>query len=138
MAKVLQVIDPFFIAEMGDKFEFNEKTSMYSLIKNEEFYKIAGDSNSDVKSSFFSSFTISQEYAKELIDDGYLEEYVEKTKTDNTFRNVFDEIDNLIVKYDGQLANIEKEDNPQVVKLEKTTVLTNLIKVLKHLKDLKK
>lgn len=141
MAKVLQVIDSFFIAEMGDKFELNEKTGMYTLIKNEEFYKIAGDASSDIKSSFFSSFTISKEYAKELIEEGILEEYVETTgKSASTFKNVFDEIDSLLAKYDGELANIDKDmkDDPQVVRLEKTTVLTNLIKVLKHLKDLKK
>ena len=56
------------------------------------------------------------------------------------FVNVFDEINGLIEKYEYDLANVDEElkNEPECVRLEKTTVLTNLLKVLNYLKDLKK
>lgn len=137
MAKTLQVIDPFFIAELGDMFELNENGD-YSLEKKEEFYKIADDKTSDVQSSCSSTFVISAEYAEKLVKDGYLEEVNENTSNDKAFVNVFDEINNLISKYEYDLSKIANEDVPMCVKVEKQTVLNNLITVLNHLKDLKK
>ena len=138
MAKILHVIAPFFVAEIGDKFELNDN-GMYVLNKDEEFHKVAGDSSSEVKSSYSSKITISKEYAQELLEDGYLEEGVDK-KMDKPFVNVFDEIEGLLGKYTTELNNIDKtmKDAPEVIKLEKTTVLSNLIKVLNYLKNLKK
>ena len=137
MTKTLHVIEPFFIAEYGDTFELNENGT-YSLEKNEEFYKIADDKNSEVQSSFSSTFNISKDYAKHLIDDGYLQEDEEKTKEDKKFINIFDEIDNLIQDYTNQLKNVYTEDAPRCVQVEKETVLNNLITMLTHLKNLKK
>ena len=137
MAKTLQVIDPFFIAELGDMFELNENGD-YSLEKNEEFYKIADDKTSKVQSSCSSTFVISAEYAEKLIKDGYLEEMFENKSDNREFVNVFDEINDLISKYETELSQIANEDAPMCVKVEKQTVLNNLITVLNHLKDLKK
>ena len=137
MAKTLQVIDPFFIAELGDMFELNENGD-YSLEKNEEFYKIADDKTSKVQSSCSSTFVISAEYAEKLIKDGYLEEMSENKSDNREFVNVFDEINSLIEKYKYDLSKIADEDAPMCVKVEKQTVLNNLITVLNHLKDLKK
>ena len=137
MAKTLQVIDPFFIAELGDMFELNENGD-YSLEKNEEFYKIADDKTSKVQSSCSSTFVISAEYAEKLVKDGYLEEMFENKSDNREFVNVFDEINDLISKYETELSQIANEDAPMCVKVEKQTVLNNLITVLNHLKDLKK
>lgn len=137
MTKTLQVVDPFFIAELGDMFELNENGD-YSLEKNEEFYKIADDKTSKVQSSCSSTFVISAEYAEKLVKDGYLEEMSENKSDDREFVNVFDEINDLISKYETELSQIVNEDAPMCVKVEKQTVLNNLITVLNHLKDLKK
>lgn len=134
MSKILKVIESFFTVEEGDTFVLSEDGKTYTCEHNEEFHK-AGDSN-DINSSFTSTFSISAGYAKQLIEDGYLEE-VAPTKS---FVNVFDEIDNLIGKYTNDLNNIDAEmaNQPQCLKVEKTTVLTNILSVLNHLKTLRK
>ena len=134
MTKTLHVIDPFFIAEIGDIFELDETGNTYSLVKSEEFYKIAGDETSEVQSSCTSTFSISTDYAKKLVKDGYLEE-----QKNTTFRNVFDEINDLINKYTNELNDVaNQKDLPKCVQVEKETVLNNLITMLNYLKDLKK
>jgi hypothetical protein len=137
MSKTLRVIDPFFEMEIGDTFTLTEDGKLYSSEHNEEFRK-AGD-NDEVNAIYNSVFNISVEYAKELIKEGYLEEVTENKKQ-NTFVNVFDEIDNLIKKYQLELNNIDTtmKDAPQCMKVEKTTVLTNILSVLNHLKTLRK
>jgi len=137
MSKILRVIDPFFEMEIGDTFTLTEDGKLYSSEHNEEFRK-AGD-NDEVNAIYNSVFNISVEYAKELIKEGYLEEVTENKKQ-NTFVNVFDEIDNLIKKYQLELNNIDTtmKDAPQCMKVEKTTVLTNILSVLNHLKTLRK
>lgn len=138
MSKTLRVIDPFFEMEIGDTFTLTEDGKLYSSEHNEEFRK-AGD-NDEVNAIYNSVFNISVEYAKELIKEGYLEEVVENKKQSSTFVNVFDEIDNLIKKYQLELDNIDTtmKDAPQCMKVEKTTVLTNILSVLNHLKTLRK
>lgn len=136
MSNILRVIDPFFITEVGDTFTLSEDGDTYEFQKNEEFHK-AGD-ESDINSSYSATFKISTDYAKQLITDGYLEEVSQKES--KNFVNVFDEIDKLIKRYEDQLANIDLDmaDQPQCVKVEKTTVLTNILSVLNHLKELRK
>jgi len=136
MSNILRVIDPFFITEVGDTFTLSEDGDTYEFQKNEEFHK-AGD-ESDINSSYSATFKISTDYAKQLITDGYLEEVSQKES--KNFVNVFDEIDKLIKRYDDQLNNIDLDmaDQPQCVKVEKTTVLTNILSVLNHLKELRK
>ena len=137
MSKTLRVIDPFFILEVGDTLTLSEDGKFYTFERNEEFHK-AGASN-DLNSTYSSNFTISLDYAKELIKDGYLEEVGDKT-VKGPFVNVFDEIDNLIERYQKELSNIDLDmaGQPQCVKVEKTTVLTNILSVLNHLKTLRK
>lgn len=136
MSNILRVIDPFFITEVGDTFTRSEDGDTYEFQKNEEFHK-AGE-ESDINSSYSATFKISADYAKQLIADGYLEEV--SPKENKSFVNVFDEIDKLIKRYTEQLSNIDLDmaDQPQCVKVEKTTVLTNILSVLNHLKELRK
>lgn len=137
MAKILRVIEPFLVVNTGDIFEYSNEEKMYISKRNEEFYK-ADDTASDVKSSYSSEFKISAEYAKTLIEEGYLEEASEVA--DKSFVNIFDEIDNLLNKYKNGLKTIEQDmaDLPTCVKVERQTVLTNMITLLEHLKSLKK
>jgi hypothetical protein len=137
MSKILQVIDPFFVLEVGDTLTLSEDGKNYVFERNEEFHK-AGDSN-ELNSTYSSNFTISVDYAKELIKEGYLEEVDAKQKA-SSFVNVFDEIDNLINKYQGELSKVDVDmaNQPQCLKVEKTTVLTNILSVLNHLKTLRK
>lgn len=136
MSKTLRVINPFFVVDIDDTFILSEDGKFYIFQKNEEFHR-AGETK-ELNSVYNSSFSISIDYAKQLIEDGYLEE-VEKTDK-SKFVNVFDEIDSLINRYQKDLANIDMDmaDQPQCVKVEKTTVLTNILSVLNHLKTLRK
>lgn len=136
MSKTLRVINSFFIMEVGDVFNLSEDGKFYVAERNEEFHK-AGEKN-ELNSTFNSTFNISLDYAQHLINEGYLEEIENTNKT--TFVNVFDEIDSLINRYQTELDNIDADmaGEPQCVKVEKTTVLTNIIAVLNHLKTLRK
>lgn len=138
MAKTLRVTDSFLFMEIGDTFEYNNDTQMYVFEHNEEFHK-TDDADSEVRSVYNSNFSISEDYAKELIKEGYLEEVVENPKSKN-FVNVFDEIDKLYNKYTDELNNIDEDMStaPECLKVERVTVLNNLVKVLNHLKSLKK
>jgi len=138
MAKTLRVIDPFFIMELGDTFEFSDETNMYVSKHKEEFYKADSERVEDIKSSYSSEFQISVEYAQTLVKDGYLEEVEDDNK--KSFVNIFDEIDNLLEKYKDGLATLNKDtmDLPACVKVEREVVLTNLVTLLEHLKSLKK
>jgi hypothetical protein len=139
MAKTLRVIDPFFVMELGDTFEYSEDSKMYVSVHNEDFYNTDNSSVESIKSSYNSQFQISVDYAKTLIKEGYLEEVPETEKNAN-FVNIFDEIDNLLTKYKSGLKTIEKDmaELPACVKVERQTVLTNMITLLEHLKSLKK
>lgn len=137
MAKILRVVEPFLVVNLGDVFEYSNEEKMYISKHNEEFYK-ADDTANDVKSSYTSEFKISVEYAKALVEEGYLEEATEVS--DKAFVNIFDEIDSLLTKYKKGLETIEQDmaDLPVCVKVERQTVLTNMITLLEHLKSLKK
>lgn len=135
MSKTLRVIDSFFVVEVGDTFQLSEDGNSYIFERSEEFRK-AGE-NIDQNATYNASFSISVEYAKQLIHEGYLEEVEEKKQQ---FVNVFDEINNLINKYQQELANIDEDmkNEPACMKVEKTTVLSNILGVLNHLKTLRK
>ena len=110
---------------------------MYVSQHVEEFHK-TDDSDSELRSTFNSNFAISADYAKELIADGYLEEMVSEPK--KAFTNVFDEINRLIEKYEDEKANLNEDmaNMPECLKVERATVLNNVLSVLDHLKELKK
>lgn len=136
MTKILKVIKPFFVMESGDTFEYNADTEQYESVYNEE-HNSSNEDNSTVVSSYNSVYRISKEYAKMLLDNGYVEEVDEKKR----FINIFDEIDNKLSEYNNELRAIKAkaDDNtPQCLLVEKETVLRNMIKLLEYLKGLKK
>lgn len=141
MSKILRVVEPFFVMEVDDTFELSADGKRYISEYNEEYNKY--DDNRVSDSSYHSSFSISVDYAKELIEAGVLEEVVdkaEKIKRDSNFVNVFDEIDNLLTKYNAQLETLDEDmvNSPQCLKVERKTVLSNMVKLLSYLKNLKK
>lgn len=136
MTKILKVIKPFFVMESGDTFEYNADTEQYESVYNEE-HNSSNEDNSTVVSSYNSVYRISKEYAKMLLDNGYVEEVDEKKR----FVNIFDEIDNKLNEYNNELYTLETkadENTPQCLIVEKETVLRNMIKLLEYLKGLKK
>lgn len=139
MTKILKVIKPFYVMETGDTFEFDNNTNQYKSVYEEE-HNSSNDENSSVFSSYSSTYAISEEYAKMLIDNGYLADISGDTKKDPEFVNVFTEISDLTEKYNDELERLltEENDAPQCLKVEKETVLRNMIKLLSHLASLKK
>lgn len=136
MTKILKVIKPFFVMENGDTFEYNADTDQYESVYNEE-HNSSNEDNSTVVSSYNSVYRISKEYAKMLLDNGYVEEVDKKSR----FVNIFDEIDNKLSEYNNELYTLETktdENTPQCLLVEKETVLRNMIKLLEYLKGLKK
>lgn len=136
MTKILKVIKPFFVMENGDTFEYNADTDQYESVYNEE-HNSSNEDNSTVVSSYNSVYRISKEYAKMLLDNGYVEEVDEKKR----FVNIFDEIDNKLSEYNNKLYTLKTkadENTPQCLLVEKETVLRNMIKLLEYLKGLKK
>lgn len=136
MTKILKVIKPFFVMESGDTFEYNANTEQYESVYNEE-HNSSNEDNSTVVSSYNSVYRISKEYAKMLLDNGYVEEVDEKKR----FVNIFDEIDNKLNEYNNELYTLKTKadkNTPQCLIVEKETVLRNMIKLLEYLKGLKK
>lgn len=136
MTKILKVIKPFFVMENGDTFEYNADTDQYESVYNEE-HNSSNEDNSTVVSSYNSVYRISKEYAKMLLDNGYVEEVDEKKR----FVNIFDEIDNKLNEYNNELYTLKTkadENTPQCLLVENETVLRNMIKLLEYLKGLKK
>lgn len=139
MVKTLRVINPFFVMELGDTFEFDNDSQMYRSVHKEDFYKVDDKSADETTASYHSEFCISPEYAKTLINEGYLEP-VSPVEKGAAFVNIFDEIDKLLAKYKKSLQTIDEdsENLPACVKVEKQAVFTNLVTLLEHLKSLKK
>lgn len=141
MAKILKVTKPFFVMEIGDTFEYDANTKQYKSVYNIE-HNGSDDKNTTVVSTYNSVYTISEEYAKMLIDNGYLEESYIDTESEKPtqFVNIFNEIDRLISEYSKDLDGIDNEykDMPECLKVEKVTVIKNLLKLLTYLKSLKK
>lgn len=136
MTKILKVIKPFFVMENGDTFEYNADTDQYESVYNEE-HNSSNEDNSTVVSSYNSVYRISKEYAKMLLDNGYVEEVDDKKR----FVNIFDEINNKLSEYNNELCDLKSkadENTPQCLLVEKETVLRNMIKLLEYLKGLKK
>ena len=135
MTKILKVIKPFFVMEVGDTFEYDANIKQYKSVYNEE-HNSSNEENSTVVSSYNSVYTISEDYAKMLLDNGYVSEITDKNS--KSFVNIFDEIDNMIEQYNSDLKELLQNDIPQCLKVEQETVLRNMIKLLEHLKSLKK
>lgn len=141
MSKVLKVIKPFFVLDKDDTLELSQDGTTYSSVYKEQTSQ-SDDASSNIQSTYTSEYTISVDYAKLLIEEGYLEE-VKKSEPvvdKRDFVNVFEEIDMLIEDYTEALKNIDDEmaNMPACLKVERKTVLDNLITLLTHLKSLKK
>lgn len=137
MAKVLRVIEPFFDVDINDTFVLSDDAKFYVFEKNEEFHTNSSETE-DLTSSLKSTFKISIKWAKQLVEDGYLEEVNEKANA--KFVNVFDEIEKLLNAYQEELKLIPEtmKESPECLRVERTTVLMNMIKVLSYLKTLRK
>lgn len=138
MNKTLNVIEPFMYFEPGDVFECTEDGKNY-VYEDSEFTTVNNESDGEMKTSYTFKFVISSKYAEELVKNGILEDPF-ATKNTEPFVNVFDEIDDMLTIYSNELKNIDKDmkDQPTCLKVEKTTVLNNMIKLLNHLKGLKR
>ena len=141
MSKVLKVIKPFFVLDKDDTLELSQDGTTYSSVYKEQTSQ-SDDASSNIQSTYTSEYTISVDYAKLLIEEGYLEE-VKKSEPvvdKRDFVNVFEEIDMLIEDYTEALKNIDDEmaNMHDCLKVERKTVLDNLITLLTHLKSLKK
>lgn len=142
MAKILKVIKPFYVMEVGDTFELTEDGKSYRSSFVED-HSTSDDNGTSVQAVYTSNYTISKEYAKMLINEGYLS--VEMASSDcctenNKFVNVFDEIEDMLNEYTYELNHIDEicADQPACLKVERETVLRNICTVLSHLKSLKK
>ena len=137
MSKTLKVITPFFTLGIGDILELTADGNYYEFKQEEKFGQNNVDGTADYESLFTSSISISVDHAKELIAEGYLSEEIDAK---DKFVNVFDEIDTLLKEYTKDLDDVDKDKDtvPACVRVEKATVLSNMIKVLTHLKNLKK
>lgn len=138
MSKILKVIKKFYLLEVGDTLELSEDGIEYTNVHNEELNE-SDEKGSDISARFTSTYSISTDYAKLLIEEGYLAPY-DEPETQKGFVNVFDEIDNMLETYNEELDNLDEDfaDEPACLKVEKETVLRNMIKVLNHLNSLKK
>ena len=128
MTKSLKVIKPLLSLSIGDTLELSEDGKFY-VFEYKDHYD-----ESNYMFSTTCSFSI--EYANELIKEGFLSEQL---IDDESFVNVFDEINNLTTIYRNQLDEVLADTNlPMCLKVEKQTVLSNMIKLLMHLNSFKK
>jgi len=134
MGKTLKVIDPFLRLDLGDVFEQNEAGDYVASVQ--EDFTNTSDNGSTYTTKYHADFTISNDYAEQMVKDGYLEEVPDDN--DRKFVNVFDEIDSLIDKYEKDRKDMNEADIHPAVKRESEVVYTNILTVLNHLKGLKK
>lgn len=131
MTNKIEVVKSFYPLNEGDILTLAEDKKSYIYENTEEFHN--DNLNSCVKTKHTIKVPVS--CIDELAKEGVVREYVEKK-----YINVFDAIDNLLDIYTKELSEIESLVNttPLAMVVEKQTVLMNLIKVLSHLKSLKK
>ena len=131
MTDKLIVVKPFFVMEEGDTME---KTPTGSYISTYSSDYSAADASDEVSSRYLSSFEISESYAKALVADGVLKE------DKSGFKNIFDELDQLEKQYMEDLKNLDEDmcNAPACMKVERETTVSNLLKLVSHLKSLKK
>lgn len=128
------VVKPFFVMESGDTFE-KTNDGKYASVYSSEYSSTDAD-GCDVSSTYTSRYEINENYAKSLLNDGFLKE----VKDRENFVNVFDEIEKLKNLYSNELETLDEDyaNIPSCLKVEKKTVLENLLKALNHLSGLKK
>lgn len=133
MTKILTVAKPYAWMEPGETFELSNDGTMYTNTYTDEYSSVDKDTN--YSSKVKTEYSISLDVAKSLLDKKILVE----NKSDD-FKNIFDEIDTMLDTYQADLDNIDKDmkNDPACMKVEKETVLRNMIKTLSYLKSLKK
>lgn len=136
MMKKLEVIKPFYAFEVGEILTLDENTNQY-VATTQSTNLANSDAGEDVAASFSATISISVDYAKLLIERGFLAEHTEK---EAKFVNIFDQIDILIKQYEEELNDLNSvgSDVPKCLIVEKETTLTNLLTLLNYLKSLKK
>lgn len=140
MKNVLKVVESFANLEAGDLLTLSKDGENYEFSSVDEY----GTDDEDGKfiGTFSRSVTLPAYQARALIADGILQEMPDPKSSENNskFVNIFDEIDNLLNQYNTKLSEIDEvyKDQPECLKVEATTVLKNMIKLLVHLKNLKK
>lgn len=140
MKNVLKVVESFANLEAGDLLTLSKDGENYEFSSVDEY----GTDDEDGKfvGTFSRSVTLPVYQARVLIADGILQEVSDPKNQENNskFVNIFDEIDNLLNQYNTKLSEVDEvyKDQPECLKVEATTVLKNMIKLLVHLKNLKK
>lgn len=135
MNKTLIVAKPYAWMEPGEKFTLSDNGTMYTNTRVDEYSNT--DKDSDISSRVETSYSISTDAASKLIKAGIL---TDNDTQKSTFVNVFDTMDDMIHTYQDDLDNIDEDmkDAPACLKIEKETVLRNLIKTVSYLRSLKK
>lgn len=130
MTKSLKVIKEGLSLEVGEILTLSEDNKFYIFECTDYLHNEGNDTY-----TYSTTCRISVEYAKLLIEEGYLAEV-----DDKPFVNIFDEISNLMKVYRTQLDEVlaQNDNYPMCLKVEKQTVLSNMIKLLMHLNSLKK
>lgn len=140
MKNVLKVVESFANLDAGDLLTLSKDGENYEFSSVDEY----GTDDEDGKfiGTFSRSVKLPAYQARVLIADGILQEMPDPKSPENNskFVNIFDEIDNLLNQYNTKLSEIDEvyKDQPECLKVEATTVLKNMIKLLVHLKNLKK
>lgn len=136
MNKTLTVIKPYGWMEPGEIFELSADGKTYVNTHTNEYSSTLKDA--DINSKMVTEYSISTDFAKDLISDGILDDG--EKKEGRNFVNVFDTMDDMLDTYQKDLNNIDTDmkDSPACLKIEKETVLRNLIKTLSYLRSLKK
>ena len=134
MDKVLKVKKSFLGVEVDDTFEYNKDENTYNCDKS-NVYSYCGNNDCTIKSNYLVS--ISTNEANSFVEKGYLEPIKNDKNTEHV--NVFDKIGTMIDAYVADLNNIDEDmkDSPECMKVEKRTVLENLVKTLWSLKQYK-
>ena len=131
----LKLVKPLYYMEAGSIFEFKDGKYVCE-IKNVD--DTITDDGTDTSVEFSQRMSISEESAKNLIKSGFLKEL--GPGEDSDFMNVFEQIDKMLTMYETELNNLDDdyEGSPVCMKVEKETVLKNLVKALTYLKNLKR
>ena len=135
MDKVLKVKKSFLGTDVNDVFEYDKENNTYELNKNHTYSQVEDGNPYTVKSSY--EVSLSADNINDLINKGYLVPVKDENK--KVYVNIFDKIDELINLYISELKNIDEDmkNAPACLKIEKQTVLENLVQTLESLKQYK-
>ena len=135
MDKVLKVKKSFLGTDVNDIFEYDKENNTYELNKNHTYSQVEDGNPYTVKSSY--EVSLSADNINDLINKGYLVPVKDDNK--KAYVNIFDKIDELINLYISDLKNIDEDmkNAPACLKIEKQTVLENLVQTLESLKQYK-